>query len=432
MQSRHTCLLLVSVLVLSLTVTAQTVAPAPTAAGYPFWNASTDVEKITRGNDGAIWIAQSGTIGRLTLKAGYKTYRVDPNNTVLTGIFWGPDNNVWFSTFFGNVGKLVPSTGAVTRYHISQNPLRDITKGPDGFMYAVDDAGIIYRISTSGAVTRHSVNFSISMIRKGPDGALWMMETFGRKIARMTTAGVVTNIWNLSGTPGAACGPTCAALTAGPDGNIWFTQNNTEPQIGRITMSGQITYFPLAGRSGAGDIVWGQDGNIWFTDPQDQLVGRITTSGVITYFSPVAPVTPDQFARLLCLSSSPDGNIYFSGVQDFGALNRPGVGKIVLNVPEGAVGTNFGATHNVRFSGQVGTFFDMETLTGGYFDATVSWGDGTSSGGTVQRVLSGSPSKYRIVGSHTYTKAGLFKVTVKISEPGDRYNFSMSSQASVR
>jgi virginiamycin B lyase len=71
--------------------------------------------------------------------------------------------------------------------------------------------------------------------------------------------------------PGAGSAPNF--LTAGPDGNVWFTEYYGN-QIGRITLSGVITEFdiPTAGASPEG-IVVGPDGNLWFSE--SNKIGRI-------------------------------------------------------------------------------------------------------------------------------------------------------------
>jgi streptogramin lyase len=54
-------------------------------------------------------------------------------------------------------------------------------------------------------------------------------------------------------------------ITAGPDGNIWFTEFYGD-KIGRITPSGTVTEFPIpTARSNPPDyITSGPDGNLWF------------------------------------------------------------------------------------------------------------------------------------------------------------------------
>ena len=77
-------------------------------------------------------------------------------------------------------------------------------------------------------------------------------------------------------------------ITAGPDGNLWFTEaqsatdraDHTAGVDHRVPAPAQ----PAAGPSG---IAAGPDGNLWFTEiSRGNTIGRITTAGVVTEFSP--------------------------------------------------------------------------------------------------------------------------------------------------
>ncbi len=74
-------------------------------------------------------------------------------------------------------------------------------------------------------------------------------------------------------------------ITAGPDGNLWFTEEGTIQngkfiggnQIGRITPSGIITEFALpTANSGPTGITAGPDGNLWFTEFNGNKIGWIS------------------------------------------------------------------------------------------------------------------------------------------------------------
>lgn len=55
-------------------------------------------------------------------------------------------------------------------------------------------------------------------------------------------------------------------ITEGPDGNVWFTEFNTN-QIGKMAPDGtMIAEYPLAANSHPNSIVSGPDGNLWFTE----------------------------------------------------------------------------------------------------------------------------------------------------------------------
>ena len=98
-----------------------------------------------------------------------------------------------------------------------------------------------------------------------------------------------------------------SAITAGPDGNLWFTEENSY-QIGRITPSGTITEFtiptPFSEPQG---IAAARDGNLWFTEAGANQIGRITPSGTITEFT--IP-TSNSFAT--AIAAGPDGNLWFT------------------------------------------------------------------------------------------------------------------------
>ncbi len=66
-----------------------------------------------------------------------------------------------------------------------------------------------------------------------------------------------------------------AGITAGPDGNLWFTENSGN-KIGRITTAGVITEFPIpTARSFPEDITAGPDGNLWFTEWNGNKIGQV-------------------------------------------------------------------------------------------------------------------------------------------------------------
>src|SRR5439155_6426898 len=67
-------------------------------------------------------------------------------------------------------------------------------------------------------------------------------------------------------------------ITAGPDGNLWFTEIASN-NIGRISTAGVITEFavPTANSAPFG-ITAGPDGNLWFTEQNGNQIGRISTT----------------------------------------------------------------------------------------------------------------------------------------------------------
>jgi len=73
----------------------------------------------------------------------------------------------------------------------------------------------------------------------------------------------------------------------------------------------------------------------------------------------------------------------------------------------------FSATASSSFNGTVANFADADTVsTAGDFLATINWGDGTTTAGTV----SGGAGAFLISGAHTYTSSGTFSVVVTMSD----------------
>jgi streptogramin lyase len=73
-------------------------------------------------------------------------------------------------------------------------------------------------------------------------------------------------------------------ITAGPDGNLWFTEF-TGNNVGRITTAGVITEYPLPQpNSGPFLITAGPDSALWFAEQNADQIGRLTTAGSLTQY----------------------------------------------------------------------------------------------------------------------------------------------------
>jgi hypothetical protein len=88
-----------------------------------------------------------------------------------------------------------------------------------------------------------------------------------------------------------------------------------------------------------------------------------------------------------------------------------------------ASANSFVATRGIAFSGQAGTFTDANlnapitdftTSPGG---VTISWGDGTSSAGTVSQP-GGVGTPFQVSGNHTYQTTGFLTMTVAVADLG--------------
>jgi sugar lactone lactonase YvrE len=178
-----------------------------------------------------------------------------------------------------------------------------------------------------GTVTEFSVGITRDPwdITAGPDGNVWFTEYNGNRIGRITPAGIVTEFT-------ATANSYPDRITAGPDGNLWFTENNG--RIGRITPAGVVTEFAdgITANSGVLGIAAGPDGNLWFTEYSGNRIGRITPAGVVTEFS--AGISAGAYP--MRLTAGPDGSIWFTEMS-----NR--VGRFTAG---GTIATSGAQTYN--------------------------------------------------------------------------------------
>lgn len=238
-----------------------------------------------------------------------------------------------------------------------------------------------------GAETTTSVSLApaaraLSMTA-GPDGNLWFsgFRYFGDiydEIGRVTPSGQVTEFPLPTRIPRETGIP---AIVTGPDNNLWFTEKGAS-KIGRITTSGQITEFslPSGDRQPAG-IAAGPDGNLWFTEEAGNKIGRISTSGTIAEFSLPSGSGPAGIA------AGPDGNMWFT------ERNTSKIGRITTGgqitefaLPDGSNQPNAittGPDGNLWFTearpGQIGRVTPTGVIT--HFPIPVKTGTGAIAAG---------------------------------------------------
>ena len=116
-----------------------------------------------------------------------------------------------------------------------------------------------------------------------------------------------------------------------------------------------------------------------------------------------------------------DDTITASFTDAAGALQSATAVKhwVVTDQPITASGAAVAATEGTAFSGTVATFTDPDTTAlAGDYTATIDWGDGTTSAGTI----GGSAGSFTVTGSHTYAEEGTSTVTVTITDTDNPAN----------
>jgi len=267
------------------------------------------------GSDGAIWFTEAectSGIGRLSNTGAWQHWPIgDGCGAQPLDITRGTDGNLWFTDIGDRYGRIT-RTGEITRFQMEEQCYPSgITTGPDGNLWITAASPyskpFIAKVSTKGTeLATYPLSAKAGEPRgivTGPDGALWFTESQG--IGRLTVSGTLTEFplpaGNGSGMP--------YQIAVGPDANIWFIEYIPEGdgRIGRMTTSGALTEFATPGMGGLQWITAGPDNALWFTAAHSNHIGRITTSGAVSAY----PV-PSLRAQPVGIMTGPDGNIWFA------------------------------------------------------------------------------------------------------------------------
>lgn len=155
--------------------------------------------------------------------------------------------------------------------------------------YTLLDDGLLARGTTS-ALTESQANLlgalgALTGIAEGPDGNVWGMATGG--VARISATGTDPSDLGFTGIVAYPFPPNSTiigqSITAGSDGNMWFTEY-AGGGVGQVITSvgnnpsgqsvGTINFVSL-GVGSLGGITTGPDGNLWFTDTHNNTIDRL-------------------------------------------------------------------------------------------------------------------------------------------------------------
>ena len=134
--------------------------------------------------------------------------------------------------------------------------------------------------------------FAPQEITAGPDGNMWFTDNFhpfgdpaAYDVGRVTPAGVVTTFKAPAPTTGCQC-VGAAGITTGSDGNVWFTGNDSGKLISITPDGSTITEYPVPGATTPfgpqaaqpGSVATGPDGNLWITDGANDFIDKFNPS----------------------------------------------------------------------------------------------------------------------------------------------------------
>jgi streptogramin lyase len=180
-------------------------------------------------------------------------------------------------------------------------------------------------------------------ITAGPDSNLWFTEN--SKIGMINPTTHAISEFDVP-TPGSEP----LEITAGPDGNLWFTEYNAD-QIGAINATTHaVGEFPIpTADSGPYGITAGPDGNLWFTEALGNNIGRINPSTHAISEFPVPTPRQGQLPGPKEITAGPDGNLWFTERSKIGTINPTTLVISEFPVSGGVVGLAAGSDGNLWF-----------------------------------------------------------------------------------
>jgi virginiamycin B lyase len=163
--------------------TTGTITEFPVPSGEAF--------DIAAGPDGSIWYTApaSGLIGRFSF--GSATEYPAPGGP--TSLATADSTSLWYTEQTGNaIGKIATLDGTVTQFPTPSPGASDaIIPANDGTAWFTKATGQVGNITPAGAITEYSFPASNSkpdQIALGPDRAIWVPETTGDQVARVSTS----------------------------------------------------------------------------------------------------------------------------------------------------------------------------------------------------------------------------------------------------
>ena len=304
-----------------------------------------------------------------------------------------------------------------------------LTTGPDGNLWIADSgpfpsievppvAGAeVFKPGTGQVAAFGADNGSPLNIAAGPDGNLWFTDqgTFG--VGRFTTSGKLTAFPSLvTATP--------TAITAGPDGNIWFQVQDFNANVGtlgKISTAGAFTPFQVPHTQFAEDMVAGPDGAFWI--PESGFFDGNPAIAVVGLDGTLLDEVGTSYVGGAAdgIAVGPDHRLWIT-LELGGRVSRMSAIHGSGDAISGTVGQNF--------SGSVASFVDgTPTAKPSDFTATIDWGDGKSSAGTVS---GGTGGPFQVNGSHAFVQSGNLVMTITLHDTVDDEDYHTKGTAVVQ
>jgi streptogramin lyase len=295
-----------------------TPSPVPPNVSFEYKvpTASAAPAAIVTGRDGFLYFTETAAsqIGQLTTGGSFKEDKTKTAAAAPTGILVSTgDGNIWFTErAIHSIATITAfSTSTMTEYSVpwAGAAPQFLANGPaQNTMYFTDPgANAIGEITTTGTVTGP---FAIPTgsanpqgIVQGPDLNIWFCENGAAKIGHLNaTTNTVDHEYAL------AAGANPYDIIIGPDGALWFTENSAAPKLGRLTTTGVLNEYPLAGAKNATGMALDIFGNIDVVDAGNNAVGQFNVNSLTYNEFPIKTASSNP----TWITLGPDGKMYFT------------------------------------------------------------------------------------------------------------------------
>lgn len=259
--------------------------------------------------------------------ASFKEFTLPPGQSAGTSIVPGSDGAIWFSAT--SAIDSINGYGMITSHSTPQlEHYYTLAPAGDGALWFNGDFLTAHNFHET-ALGRLTTGGTFTLYPFGSVDEFFPSEIFPQLVKRAPGPGIVYTVCfapacdsaNLfSGGPPGSLGFGAAflnysskAVTAGPDGNVYYVIEQAPPGnvfVVKLAPGHQaiLAQFPLASDSDVGDMTTGPDGNLWILENGHNAIARMSSAGTGFVEFPV----PTNNAGLRRIAAGPDGALYFT------------------------------------------------------------------------------------------------------------------------
>ena len=145
-------------------------------------------------------------------------------------------------------------------------------------------------------------------ITAGPDGNIWFTDAGASTIAKLGTGGTGLSEFHTN-----TADATPVGITTGPDGRLWFAElSGSVNQVARSNTAGSQNEFGINNPSAMPtSIVTGPDHHMWFTDFGNGTIGTIDPNATPGTLATTYPIN-DRSLMPSSIASGPLGHLWFT------------------------------------------------------------------------------------------------------------------------